>query len=39
MESMDSIILDTVNSKYDTLAETKDDILDWSWDNITRKDS
>lgn len=36
---MDSIILDTVNSKYDTLTETKDDILDWSWDNITRKDS
>lgn len=36
---MDSIILDTVNSKYDTLPDTKDDILDWSWDNITRKDS
>lgn len=38
MESMDSIILNTVDSKYLTMRETKDDILDWSWDNIYGKD-
>lgn len=37
MEATENILLDTVGSTHEDYDDYKHDMLDWSWDNISKE--